>query len=91
VSSANDGYSSRQALVEALEVRQNAMRGLAVGLLFTAVVFYLFVVAPGGTIRSPLYYVALGFVLALTMSGLATIVLVAVRAYRLAGELGVTE
>jgi hypothetical protein len=73
-------------VVEALRVRQNAVRGVAVGVAFTAVVFYLFVLAPASTVRSPLYYLALGFVLATAMSGLATALFVAVRAYRLAGD-----
>jgi hypothetical protein len=81
------GPGGRTALLEALRVRQNARRGLAVGLLFTGTVFLFFVVLPPGTNRSLLYYVALAFVLALTVSGLATTILVGVRAYRLTREL----
>jgi hypothetical protein len=77
----------RRALLDALRVRQNALRGVAIGTLFTALVFLFFVVLAPGTDQSLPYYVALGFVLALTMSGLATAVLVAMRAYRLARDL----
>jgi hypothetical protein len=87
VSSTEDQPEGRQALLSALRVRRNALLGVAVGTLFTLGVFLLFVIAPAATVRSPLYYLALGFVLALTTSGLATAVLVAVRAYRLSKEL----
>ena len=85
--SQNGERGGRTALVEALRVRRNAKRGLAAGVLFTAVVFVVFVVLPPGTTQSVPYYGALGFVLALTVGGLATAVLVAVRAYRLTREL----
>ena len=87
VSSTDGQPTERQALLEALHVRQNALRGLAVGVVFTATVFLVFVVLPPGTNRSLVYYVALAFVLAMTTSGLATAVLVARRAYRLSNEL----
>ncbi len=77
----------RAALVEALRVRRNARRGLAVGLLVAGAVFTVFVVLPSGTARSRLYYGALAFVLAMTVAGLATAVLVARRAYHLSKEL----
>lgn len=73
--------------MEALRVRRNARRGLAVGVTVAVAVFALFVVAPSATRESPLYYGALAFVLALTVGGLATAVLVAVRAYRLSKDL----
>ena len=76
----------RAALVEALEVPRNARRGFAFGLLFTVAVFVFFVVLPG-TYRSPLFYVGLGFVLAVAVGGLATTVLTAITAYRLSREL----
>jgi hypothetical protein len=79
--------SGRAALVEALRVRRNARRGLATGVVVAGVVFLVFVVLPSGTARPTAYYGALGFVLAMTVAGLATAVLVAVRAYRLTREL----
>lgn len=87
MSSTENGPGGRAALVEALRVRRNAALGLAFGVAFTVAVFVVFVVLPPGTTRSSLYYVALGFVLALTTGGLATAVLVAGRAYRLSREL----
>jgi hypothetical protein len=81
------GPGGRAALVEALRVRQNAVRGTAVGVLFAALVFLVFVVLAPGTDQSMPYYLALWFVLALAVSGLATAVLVALRAYRLVQEL----
>jgi hypothetical protein len=81
------GPGGRAALVEALRVRQNALRGTAVGVLFAALVFLVFVVLAPGTDQSLPYYLALWFVLALAVSGLATAVLVGVRAYRLVQEL----
>jgi hypothetical protein len=68
-------------------VRQNAKRGVAIGVVFTAVVFLFFVVLPRGTVRSPVYYLALAFVLAMATSGLATALLVARRARDLSREL----
>jgi fucose permease len=85
--SQNGERNGRATLVEALRVRRNAKRGLAAGVLLAAVVFVVFVVLPSETTRSVPYYGALWFVLALTVGGLATAVLVAVRAYRLAKEL----
>ena len=79
--------SGRAALVEALRVRRNAKRGLAVGVFVAAAVFVLFVVLPSGTTRPSPYYGALAFVLAMAVAGLATAVFVAARAYRLAGDL----
>jgi hypothetical protein len=86
-SDAEKGPGGRAALVEALRVRQNAVRGTAVGVLFAALVFLVFVVLAPGTDQSMPYYLALWFVLALAVSGLATTVLVALRAYRLVQEL----
>jgi Na+/melibiose symporter-like transporter len=85
--SSNEEQSSRAALVEALRVRRNAKLGLAVGVLFAGAVFVVFVALPSGTTRSSAYYGALAFVLALTVAGLVTAVLVAVRAYKLTREL----
>jgi hypothetical protein len=74
-------------MLDALQVRQNAVRGFLAGLLLTAVVFVVFVVLPGATTRSPVYYVALAFVLAMATGGLVTVLLMLVRAYRLSREL----
>ncbi|MFC7132312.1 MULTISPECIES: DUF7536 family protein [Salinibaculum] len=87
MSSTEETAGGRAALVEALEVRKNLKRGAAVGLGFTAVIFLVFVVFPPATVESPVYYVALAFVLALSTAGLAATVLVMRRAYRLSQEL----
>lgn len=87
VSSTDGEASGRTAFLEALRVRQNAVRGFVAGILFTAAVFLVFVVLPAGTDQSMLYYLALAFVLALTVGGLATVVLVGIRAYRLSQDL----
>jgi hypothetical protein len=87
VSSPDEAPSGRAALVEALEVQKNLKRGVAVGVVFTAAIFLVFVVFPPATVESPVYYVALAFVLALSTSGLAAAVLVVRRAYQLSKEL----
>jgi len=81
-----DGASGKAAFVEALEVPQNARRGFGFGLVFTVAVFVFFVVIPG-TDRSQLYYLALAFVLAVGIGGIATMVLTARTAYRLSKKL----
>jgi hypothetical protein len=83
----HEDSGGRAALVEALCVRRNAKRGLATGVLVAGVVFVVFVVLPSGTVRPTAYYGALAFVLAMAVAGLATAVLVAVRAYRLTQDL----
>ncbi len=87
MSSTEDQPSGRAALVEALHVRQNLRRGVAVGVIFTVAIFLFFVVLAPDTVRSPAYYVALAFVLAMTSSGLAAALLVMRRAYKLTREL----
>ena len=87
MSSTEDQPGGRAALVEALRVRQNLKRGVAIGLAFTAAIFLFFVVLAPTTVRSPLYYVALAFVLAMASSGLAATILVMHRAYRLTKDL----
>ena len=75
-------------MVRALRVRRNAKRGAAFGVLFTAAIFLFFVVLPPeGPARSPVFYAALAFVLAMATTGLATLVLVARRALKLSREL----
>ncbi|WP_340098737.1 DUF7536 family protein [Salinibaculum salinum] len=87
MSSTEDQPSGRAALVEALHVRQNLKRGVVLGIAFTAAIFLFFVVLAPNTVRPPVYYVALAFVLAMTSSGLAAALLVMRRAYKLTREL----
>ncbi len=82
----SEDASGRAALVAALKVRTHLKRGLAVGLLVSISVYLLFVVAPPGTVRSQLYYLSLAVVLALTVAGATTAILVARTAARLANE-----
>lgn len=69
----------------ALDVRRQALRGFGLGVLLAAVVFAFFVAVPG-SIRSPIFYVGLGFVLAVSTGLLATVGFVLVAAYRLVRE-----
>jgi hypothetical protein len=78
--------SGPQAFMRTLKVPRNAKLGLAVGVVFTVAVFVVFVVIPG-TYRSPLWYVALGFVLAVSVGGFVAFLLTMVRAYRLSRDL----
>ncbi|MFC7047102.1 hypothetical protein ACFQH6_18415 [Halobacteriaceae archaeon GCM10025711] len=70
-----------------LDVRRNAVRGFAVGILLALAVIVFFVVIPGETTRPTLFYPLLGFVLAMTTGLLATVVFVAVSAYRVNRQL----
>lgn len=70
----------------ALNVQRNARVGFVAGTVVTAAIFAFFVVVPGVR-RSPVYYVALGFVLAVGLGGLLTMALTVVSAYRLSKEL----
>jgi len=74
------------AFMQALNVPRNARLGFAFGLLFTVAVYLFFVVMPGA-IRSPLWYLALAFVLFVGVGGLATTALTLVSAYRLSRQL----
>lgn len=74
------------AFMQALRVPRNAKWGAAVGLAVTLAVFVFFVVIPG-TYRSPLWYVGLAFVLALSVAGLVAFGLTLVRAIRLSRSL----
>lgn len=74
------------AFMQALRVPRNAKWGAGVGLAFTLLVFVFFVVIPG-TYRSPLWYVSLGFVLALSVAGLVAFLLTLARAIRLSRSL----
>ncbi|WP_458186478.1 DUF7536 family protein [Haladaptatus sp. NG-WS-4] len=76
-------------LIRALHVRRNAMVGFALSLLFTAVVYVYRVVLVGevpGQAGTPVYYLALGFVLMLTLGALLTAVLTLLSARRLARD-----
>jgi fucose permease len=69
--------------VAALNVRRNAIRGFGFSLLATTAILALFVLLPG-TRRPTHYFLALGFVLALSLGALVTAVLTLISAYRLA-------
>jgi len=71
--------------MQALRVPRNAKLGLLVGVVVTLLVFLVFVVLPG-TYRSPLWYVGLAFVLALSTAGLVAFVLTLARAVRLSWD-----
>ncbi|WP_336360610.1 DUF7536 family protein [Haladaptatus sp. ZSTT2] len=77
--------SPRANMVAALNVPQNARRGFGFALLATLAIFVFFVLLPG-TFRSPLFYLALGFVLATSLGAFATVILTLVSAYRLSRE-----
>lgn len=77
--------SGRAAFVRALNVRRNTRVGFAFGTLVAVAVFVFFVVIPG-TYRSAALYVALGFVLAISLGGLVTALLTLVSAVRLARQ-----
>lgn len=78
--------SGTAAFIEALRVKRNAAWGVGVGVGFAALVFVFFVVVPG-SYRSPLWYVGLGFVLALSTAGLVAFLLTLGRAIRLSRQL----
>ncbi|WP_458207425.1 DUF7536 family protein [Haladaptatus sp. NG-SE-30] len=77
-------------LIRALKVRRNAIIGFTVSLLFTALVYVYRVVMIGevtGQAGTPVTYLALGFVLALTLGALLTTVLTLFSARRLARDI----
>lgn len=78
--------SGPAAFMQALAVPRNAKWGAVAGVAFTLLVFFVFVVLPG-TYRSPLWYVGLGFVLAVSTAGLVATALTLVRAARLSRNL----
>jgi apolipoprotein N-acyltransferase len=81
------GRDGARGLLEVLQVRRNVTLGFAAGVAVTGLIFVWFVVLPPDTVRSPLYYLALAFVLATAAGGLITALLLGVRARRLAKEL----
>lgn len=84
--SESQSESGPGALVAALDVPANARRGFLAAALLTSAVFVFFVVIPGAR-RSPLLYVALAFVLLVSLGGLLTVLLTLVSAVRLARQL----
>ncbi|WP_241692749.1 DUF7536 family protein [Haloarcula salina] len=80
--SESEPRSGKAAMVSALDVPRNAAVGFALSALFTAAVFALFVLP--GTRRPMALYVALAFVLIVSLGGLATALLTAVSAVKLA-------
>ncbi|MFC7140945.1 hypothetical protein ACFQMA_14060 [Halosimplex aquaticum] len=78
--------SGRAAFLAALRVRRNAKWGLAVGVAVALGAFFLFVVLLDAR-DSPLWYVALGFTLAMSTAGLVAFLLTLGRAVRLSREL----
>lgn len=74
-------------LVSALDLRTQALRGFAVGLLAAVAVYYFFVVAPGGSSYGNPFLLALGGVLAFTAGLLATLAFTLGAAVRLARSL----
>ncbi|WP_235853519.1 DUF7536 family protein [Halosimplex salinum] len=81
-----EAESGKAAFVAALRVRRNAKWGVVVGVALTVAAFVLFVAIPGA-LRSPLWYVALGFVLAMSTAGFVAFLLTLGRAVRLSREL----
>jgi hypothetical protein len=79
--------SNRRRFLNALEVKRNAARGFAFGIVATAAVYAFFIVLPGGfELGRDLYYLGLAAVMAVGLGGLTTAVLVALRARRLVRE-----
>ncbi|WP_435155997.1 DUF7536 family protein [Haladaptatus sp. DFWS20] len=77
-------------LIEALNVRRNAMIGFAISFVFTVLVYVYRVVLIGevpGQAGTPVAFLALGFVLALTLGALFTTLLTLVSARQLARDL----
>lgn len=77
-------------LIEALNVRRNAMIGFAISFVFTVLVYVYRVVLIGevpGQAGTPVAFLALGFVLVLTLGALFTTILTLVSARRLARDL----
>lgn len=78
-----DGSKAR--LVAALEVRRNALWGFSISTGLTVGVLAFFVLVPGSVHPTP-YYLALAFVLAMSLGALLTAVLVARTAVRVNEE-----
>lgn len=70
-------------VLRTLAVRRNAIRGFTAGALFAAALYVVFVLLPGSTF-SPIFFVALAFVVAMTSGAIVTAILVAITAYGVA-------
>jgi|GEM_PF-1519839 len=81
-----DERSGKVVFMEALRVKRNAKWGVAAGIAFAALVFVSF---PGAysPSRSMAWYLALAFVLMLSMAGLVAFFLTLGRAVRLSRDL----
>lgn len=69
-----------------LAIQRNAVRGFAAGAVFAVAVFVVFALLPGTT-RPLGLYIALAFVLGVSIGLLATVLLVGWRFYRLSRQL----
>lgn len=78
-----DGPAGVGPLLDALDVSRLAAIGFSVGVTLTIATFVFFVVVPGDVRQAPMLYLGLGFVLALSLGLLLTIVLVTISAVRL--------
>jgi hypothetical protein len=74
-------------LIRTLDVPTQAKRGMGVGVLAAFAVYYLFVVAPGGSPYPTPYLLGLALVLAFTVGLLATAVFTLGAAYRVSRSL----
>ena len=70
-------------ILRTLSVRRNAIRGFTAGALFAVALYVVFVVLPGSTF-SPVLFVGLAFVVAMTSGAIVTAILVAITAYGVA-------
>lgn len=71
----------------ALEVPRNAKWGLAAGTAFAAVLYLFFVVLAPATAESPVLYLGLAFVVAVSTAGIVTLALTLRMAIRLTRDL----
>lgn len=76
--------------IAALDVPRLAVIGFSAAGILAVATFFVFIVLPGAN-QSPLLYFGLGFVLALSLGLLFTIILVAASAYRLIRRTDLTE
>lgn len=76
---------SKAHIFRVLAVRRHAVRGFAASALVTAAVLGFFVLIPGSVHPTP-YYLALAFVLAMSLGALLTAILTARTAVRMARE-----
>jgi hypothetical protein len=86
----SDSVSGPGRLIHALDVPRLALIGFSVAGVVSVATFFVFIVLPGAD-QSPLLYFGLGFVLALSLGLLFTIILVAASAYRLVRQTDMAE